>query len=97
MADYETAGELDAWPALAARAAGLAGAPRAGTTARCVGGPLDGREYQLATPQEGQTLTYTFLHGGPKIQTHYVLTRDEDGRWAYRLADPDAAVIDAAR
>lgn len=94
MADNEIAGELDAWPALAERAAGLAGARRAGATARCVGGPLDGRERPLASPQEGQTLTYTFLHGGPKIQTHYVLIRDEDGGWAYRLAEPGAAATD---
>lgn len=97
MADNEIAGELDGWPALAARAAGLAGAQRAEATARCVGGPLDGREYPLDAPQEGRTLTYTFLHGGPKIQTRYVLTRDEDGRWAYRLADSGAELTDSSR
>lgn len=87
MADNEIAGELGDWAVLTGSAAGAGRAAERGDTARCLGGPLDGRRQQLRTPEEGQILTHVFLHGGPKIESRYVLGRDEAGDWAYFFTD----------
>ncbi|GAA4037324.1 MULTISPECIES: hypothetical protein [Allokutzneria] len=55
--------------------------------ARFIGGPLDGREdaIPVARAVAGSTVTHTYLHGGPKIETHYQLHRTPEGGWEYRL------------
>jgi hypothetical protein len=55
--------------------------------ARFFGGPLDGREEALSEEKAvaGAVRTHVFLHGGPKIETHYQLSVDDDGTWAYRV------------
>lgn len=89
MANDEIAGELGDWPALAANAAGQR-SPQARTdTARCVGGPLDGRDHPVRAPEEGQLLTHTHLHAGPKIQSFYVLGKDDAGDWAFYFTAVD--------
>ncbi|WP_020497762.1 hypothetical protein [Sciscionella marina] len=87
MADNDIAGELGDWAALAANAAGTPERVDPEPSARCLGGPLDGRSQQLHQPEEGQVLTHVYLHGGPKIESRYVLGRDDTGDWAYFLMD----------
>lgn len=65
-------------------------------TARFFGGPLDGREQSLpdAKAVDGDVVTHIFLHGGPKIETRYRLSRDDLGGWEYRVVDSERAVTE---
>lgn len=59
--------------------------------ARFFGGPLDGRVQDLVDePVPGSVVRHIHLHGGPKIETHYVLART-DGGWEYRVSADSTA------
>lgn len=56
-------------------------------TVRFHGGPLDGREQPAPAEESGHIVTHTYLHGGPKIETRYLLERGADGYRRYRVLD----------
>lgn len=61
------------------------------STVRFSGGPLDGRVSTLPPggAVDGHIVTHVYLHGGPKIETHYRLCVDAavEGGWEYRVLD----------